>query len=80
MALIVGRVSNLAQQPVSSGFRLGSEEIHMTAVEDEKRVFPSADSVTDPHLAWLLQMHERIDKALARTSQEPALSSTTLKI
>jgi hypothetical protein len=52
----------------------------MTAVEDEKRVFPSADSVTDPHLAWLLQMRERVDKALARTSEEPAPSSTTLKI
>ena len=41
--------------------------------EVEKQVYPSADSVTDPHLALLIRLHERFDTILAGGSPPEAL-------
>jgi hypothetical protein len=49
----------------------------MTPLEEEKHVYPSADAVSDPHLATLLRLNEKLDKVLEGTSHEPAPTSTT---
>jgi hypothetical protein len=32
--------------------------------EDQKHIYPPSDSVTDPHLACLLRLNEKLDKVI----------------
>jgi len=34
--------------------------------EDQKHVYPPSNSVTDPHLASLLRLNEKLDKIINR--------------